>query len=376
MRVLVVATLYYPNIVGGAEISTQLLCETLVKRGHIVHVLTTCKGKTFSAIVNGVTVVYINQKNIYWKYPDREKSIFSKLLYHTLDIYNFFYKKEILKIIRNFRPDVINTQNLCGLSTFIWRVAELNNVGVIHTLRDYYLLCPKQTMMSRNLNCSSQCFVCQVYSAPKRILSQRVSAVVGISKYILNRHLEYGFFSNSNHIECISNSIKSRPLGDRESLNRIGYIGRLTKEKGVEVLIQAFKSIKNSDYELVIAGSGTSQYVSYLKALATNARIRFLGQVENESFFPQIDLLVVPSLWGEPFGRVVIEANSFGIPVFASDLGGLPELISDNNRKVYRASSICELASLPKQFFEKQLTFSSEKIHEEAKIGRASCRER
>ncbi|MHB1347692.1 MAG: glycosyltransferase, partial [Candidatus Humimicrobiaceae bacterium] len=74
---------------------------------------------------------------------------------------------------------------------------------------------------------------------------------------------------------------------------------------------------KNKDYENMLE----------LKFSAKN--INFLGFCDISNFLPKIDVLIVPSLWNEPFGRVIIEAYSFGVPVIGSNRGGIPELIED-----------------------------------------------
>lgn len=58
--------------------------------------------------------------------------------------------------------------------------------------------------------------------------------------------------------------------------------------------------------------------------------MEFVGTVKIEKFLPQLNFLIVPSQWNEPFGRVVIEANSYGIPVIASNKGGIPEIVVPN----------------------------------------------
>jgi glycosyltransferase involved in cell wall biosynthesis len=81
---------------------------------------------------------------------------------------------------------------------------------------------------------------------------------------------------------------------------------------------------------LLIAGKGDEKYITYLKDEYKSVNMSFLGVVDINSFFPNIEYLIVPSLWNEPMGRVVLEANSFGIPVIGSNRGGIPEIINEN----------------------------------------------
>lgn len=362
MKLLFVATLYSPNIIGGAEISTQLLCEALVKRGHDVSVITTTKESSYTDKINGVNVHYIQQKNIYWKYPSRDKQSINKLIFHTIDIYNFLYKNELNRIVYSFKPDIIHSQNLCGISTFVWSLAARKKIPIVHTLRDYYLMCPKQSMTKNGKSCNSQCRLCYIYSLPKQKLSSKVNAVVGISRFILNKHLDNGYFKNSVISQCIANSVKLIGAINEEKRYKIGYIGRIAVEKGVELLIEAFIKAGNSKYILEIAGDGAKKYVDYLKIKYSSKNIIFIGSVVADEFYKRIDLLIVPSIWNEPFGRVVIESYSHGIPVFVSNMGGLPELVKEYTGRVFSIKTSNELTSLFIRFFNGRILFDKKQI--------------
>jgi glycosyltransferase involved in cell wall biosynthesis len=109
---------------------------------------------------------------------------------------------------------------------------------------------------------------------------------------------------------------------------KVGYIGMVTPNKGVETLARAAAQLGDAaliDY--VIAGDGSAAYTQKISALFPKGRARFLGWVDPASFYPAIDVLVVPSLWGEPFGRVCIEAFAHGVAVVVARSGALPEII-------------------------------------------------
>jgi glycosyltransferase involved in cell wall biosynthesis len=362
MRLLIVATLYPPYIIGGAEISTQLLVESLMKQGHEVLVVTTTNKPSFTTIINNVNVCFIKHKNIYWKFPSRDKGRFAKFLYHTIDIFNFLYEREIVKIVRDFKPDVIHSQNLCGISTYIWEIAKRLKIPLVHTLRDYYLMCPKQSMSKNGVSCETQCKICKLYSIPKRKLSENVNAVVGISNFILDKHTTNGFFQNASLSVCISNSVQKVGAKNRKKNKIIGYIGRISEEKGVELLMEAFTKANNSGYQLEIAGKGNKSYIQYLVGKYHDKNIKFLGHVVADSFYERVDLLVVPSIWNEPFGRVVIEAYSHGVPVFASNMGGLPELINEFTGRTFSVNKKSELTSLLSDFINDKIVFDQKKI--------------
>ena len=121
-----------------------------------------------------------------------------------------------------------------------------------------------------------------------------------------------------------------RPLKSttREPL-RFGYLGRLHPTKGIELLLRSLINHAGKRWELWIAGRGSSEYETQLKGACTLPNVRYLGFVRSEEFLASVDVLVVPSVWDEPFGMVVIEAYTQGAPVIASCRGGLAEIIEE-----------------------------------------------
>lgn len=231
MRIVIVCTLYPPYILGGAEKSTALLAEGLLKQGHDVFVITT--GQEDDQVkINGINVYRLKNRNIYWRYPQRDKPLLKKAIWHLLDIYNVFYQKSLKRIFTSIHPDIVHTGNLCGLSCCVWKVAKSMDIPIVHTLRDYYLLCPQQTMLKGTKSCDTQCFVCKEYSLVKKAMSEKVDAVVGISKFILSLHKKYGYFKNAKYDCVIPNSVKQEKIGEYVHKSRdVGYIGRLSPER-------------------------------------------------------------------------------------------------------------------------------------------------
>ena len=121
-------------------------------------------------------------------------------------------------------------------------------------------------------------------------------------------------------------------LGIKKDEFVIGFVGRLAKVKGCEYLIKALPYL-DFKYKVIIAGDGSER--EYLESLAENLNVKdrviFLGYVSKpELIYPLFNVLVVPSL-SESFGLSVIEAQAMGIPVIASDINGLREIISSKN---------------------------------------------
>lgn len=327
MKILFFNELYTPFKTGGAEVSTQLLAEGLVQLGHDVMVCTTCN-KNSERYVNGVHVVYIKIKNIYWPYEKKKHSSLLSFIWHIIDINNILYRQAFDNVFHSFKPDVIHTSNLSGFSCYVWKIAFSFKIPIVHTIRDYYLMCLKCTMF-KNLECNSQCKECRLFSYVKKRLSHNVNAVVGISKFVLNKHLQNKYFTNAKIKSVINNPVGNGAVSNWKKVKtgNIGYIGSISSSKGVDLLVKAFSSIKSNEYKLLIAGNGNNEYIKYLKSLSNKDNIEFVGFVRSTDFFKNIDLLVVPSQWQEPFGRVVIEAISNGIPVIASKKGGITEIL-------------------------------------------------
>lgn len=360
MKILIFNTLYSPYSVGGAEKSVQVLAEGLVKYGNEVTVVSTTPEVDFDNILEGVKVYYVNNENVYWGFDNEENYSIKKTLWHTIDSYNLFIKKKIERIIKVVNPDIVHTNNVSGFSISIWDVVSKLNIKLVHTLRDYHLLCPKVTMYNGNNNCESQCLSCKIFSIPKKSTSSKVDAVVGISEFILEKHLTNNYFKNSIINTVIGNEVTVNVEPSKTiDTNRIvfGFIGQINKSKGVEILLDTFSKLnKNKNWKLLIAGKGNENYINNLKTIYGNYNIEFIGVVNSSFFYSKIDILVVPSLWNEPFGRVVVEGIKHNKYVLASARGGIIELLKnedtfnpDNNDLFDKINNILINKTIPEQ---------------------------
>lgn len=327
MKVMIVNSLYYPNIIGGAEKSIQIIAENLKKFG-IIPVVVSISDKEKIDYINGVKVYYIHHSNLYWSYYSKKKKTVLKLFWHLLSLYNFIILKKIKRIIEKENPDIVHTNNLSEFSVGIWRVFKKKKIPVIHTLRDYSLLCPRATLFRRGDNCRKKLLACKLISAFRRFLSTYVDVVVGNSYFILKEHINSGFFKNSLQY-VIYNSLESEKiyLKQKTANNlKFGFIGILSYHKGIELLLKVFKEINVGN--LYVFGKGiTLEYENYLKDNYKSNKITFHGFVKTEEAFKMMDVLIVPSLWNDPLPRVIYEAYSYGVPVIGSNRGGIPEIV-------------------------------------------------
>lgn len=339
MKVCFINSFYAPEEVGGAERSVRTLAEALVQGGH--EALVVCNGRTReSTRIAGVRVERLPIQNLYHPLDAGGKSALSKMLWHTVDSYNPMNDRLVRELLAGFRPDVLHTNTLAGLSVRVWGIAKALGLPIVHTLRDYYLVCPNTAMYKNQEPCGAgRCASCRMLSTPRISATKDVAAVVGNSRFILDKHLAHGCFAQASH-HVIYNAYQPpapvqvrAPLAGKPAI-AIGYIGRLARTKGVEMLIQAYLAIRREradlPLKLVVAGRGDADYEQSLRDMAAvDSTITFLGQVKPEAFYEQVDFPVVPSLWDEPLARVLFESFAHGLPVIASTTGGSPELIRD-----------------------------------------------
>ena len=354
MKILYVNTLYFPDEVGGAERSVRLLAEAMATNGHEVRVLS-LGDQNSSSEKNGVSLVYSKIRNIY--HPFRGEGgggMLQKLLWHSIDSFNFVVMNELGKVLDEFRPDVVHSNNISGFSVAVWQAAKSRGIPVVHTLRDYYLLCPRASMFKNGSPCKpTRCVDCKVLSQPKQWASKKVNFVVGNSSYILGEHVDRGYFPAAqksvifNAYETTSEIV---PAHARPSIPVFGYIGRLDETKGLEYLIRSFRKAFQPGANLaslLIAGQGDESYVSYLKEIASDASVKFLGRVKPDEFYPLIHYTVLPALWAEPLARVLFESFVHGVPVIATRSGGTPEVVIEGvTGHLVEPGAVDELASV------------------------------
>lgn len=144
---------------------------------------------------------------------------------------------------------------------------------------------------------------------------------------------------------------------------RFAYVGTIRRPKGVHVLVRAFRRLRDRHATLEIIGDVDSdpEYFHELYELAAgDDRIRFAGGIPNERIperLERIDVQVVPSLWYENAPLTIYSAQAAGVPVVASDLGGMSEVVShEHNGLLFRCGDVADLAkSLRRLASEPQL---------------------
>ncbi|CAI2410780.1 lipopolysaccharide 1,2-N-acetylglucosaminetransferase [Serratia proteamaculans] len=330
MRVMIVNTLYYPYKIGGAEVSVQLLAEELVRKGHQVRVICLhSENKKKKDHVNGVDVIYVPLKNIYWPFGDDTKGKIKRLLWHIIDSYNIFMASSLSKEIDDFNPDVVHTNNIAGFSAAIWRAIKKKNKKLVHTTRDYYLFHPNSTMFSQDKNMDPEEYSVKFWSFGKKLASRYVDTYIGISDFIRNFHIENGFFTNATS-DYIYNAVEKTPVEEIKSTElRFGFIGRLTRDKGFDIYCQLVDRFREQHPNAIFYAAGRfikSEEGEVLEALANKKGINLLGFIPSDKFLSLVDVVVLPIKWREPFGRVVLESVLANKIVLTNAVGGVSEL--------------------------------------------------
>lgn len=337
-RVLHLSSLYPPHIVGGAERSVSMLAEAQAAAGWQVAAACLTPGDAQEEELGGVSVFRMPHGNDFWIEDWAQHGQRAREWAKFKQQANFAIERRFGAVIDRFRPDIINTHSLVDISTRVWRAAKARGVPVVHTLRDFDLLCAASSMYRDETGpCTHRHLKCRILTFTKQFDQRLVSAVTAVGSEVLRRHLDYGFFKQvpDRLRRVIWNTAQVAGIGpdyvrpQRSGVMTFGYLGRISPEKGVDVLLKAARLLPRDRWRLVIAGSALGDLAPYEK-LAEGLPVDFIGFATPKALFEQIDTLVTPSLWAEPLGRTVIEAYYAGVPVIGARSGGVAEIIADD----------------------------------------------
>lgn len=338
MRLLFLNTLYAPHIGGGAELVLRTQVEALAERGHEVTVLTIGPQRELRETQEGgVRIIRIPYQNRYFHLCKTSPPLHERLLWHCNDRNNERAARFVRDIARRIEPDIACCHNLAGWSISAWRELRALDIPIVQVLHDQYLHCTKSTRFRGGHNCTSPCLDCRLLRLGHARASSQLTAVVGVSRFILDTLCASGLFDDVPVREVIYNAspgglpplTRTRPPGSETPL-RFGFIGNLSESKGIGYLLEEVSSSRLTGFELLVAGRGKEEYESHLRwRYASDERIRFLGFVKPQAFFDSIDVMIAPSLWHDTLPSVVFESLGYGVPVIAARRGGIPEMVSE-----------------------------------------------
>lgn len=331
---------------GGAEVSFFETAKLLESKGHKV---------VFFSMKHPD-----NSPSPYEKYfvsrVDYEGggSIFSKIKAAGRLLYSFEAKAKIEKLIKEERPDIVHLNNIHHqISPSILHTFKKWNLPVVMTLRDYKIVCPTYSMLANGKPCEKckggRYYWCSINKCTKNSYAKSLVSVVEMylhhkilhiydlidvfispSKFLKEKLEEMGF---KKKVVYLPNFIDAEDceLEYKYTQKTICYFGRLSKEKGLFTLLDTMKGI---DVKLKIIGDGSLKECLRLKVKSENSdNVYFLGHKVGEELKNEIKnsmVVVFPSEWYENNPRTVLESFALGKPVVGARIGGIPELVKDN----------------------------------------------
>lgn len=324
MKYLLIHSLYEPHQRGGAEIVVAAVVRGLVERGHHVTVITADRRSTVD-VLNGVTIHRLAPANIFSFLDLGLRPMWQRLIWHVIDMFNDLQSWRIYRIIRQERPDVILTHNLKGLGYQVPLLIRSLGVRHIHTVHDMQLLHPSG-LLSDGAGVATR-----IYQAVCRWLFGSPAVVIFPSVYLRDVYQQHGFFPQSDR-RVLANplpyEIPALPESSAHPFTVL-YLGQVEAYKGIYRLIDTFRE-SGGTARLWVVGDGHDLASARARA-AGDDRIIFWGRLSHEQMeeqiWPEVDVLVNPSLTPESFGLVVIEAYAHGVPVIAHRIGALAELV-------------------------------------------------
>lgn len=349
MRILMVNETF--EFAGGAEQYLVDICIGLAKLGHKVGVV---YGKRTQNSKLKVPCLPAGRQNCNLK----PKTFFVE----NLD------GGKILEVVETFNPDVINLQNVFDPRLYEALVRVKPTLRFVHDHKTY---CPGTAKLWFNSNkicplpvsgrcafyayrehCASRYplkLALEILKRPPLLAAlNKLDCVLCNSRYVKNQLVLNGVARDKVVVNPLFPGGCLHPTGEGES-PEILFVGRIFVEKGVEYLLRACAQIP-APWALKIVGEGWDlERVKKISCeLGIASKVEFLGWQPREKlgeYYAHCRLLVIPSVWPEPFGMIGLEALSFGKPVVAFNVGGIPDWLKDQEAGfLVKRADIDELA--------------------------------
>jgi glycosyltransferase involved in cell wall biosynthesis len=302
MKIVLIVNLFPPKWLAGTEIATYNIAKYLSKKGNDIHVITFCDKRS----------------------PKKEKM--DNFFIHRVDVkkirilgvLHFWF--QILLVIKKINPEIIHVQSISA---------------AIPGLLSKFLLRKPYIIWAQGSDVYLPDRLTKVIS---KIVLKNASIVIALSEDMKSKMTN---ICEKDKIIILQNGIEPEKFRDfkREPNNNIKktilFVGTLRSVKGVNYLIEAMAiiSTKLSTIDLLIVGDGPerAKLETLVKELNLQNCTHFEGKVSNEKipeYMERADLFVLPSL-SESFGIVNLEAMASGLPIVATNVGGLPEVVKN-----------------------------------------------
>lgn len=305
------------------------------------------------SVVKGITDLLIQRgEYVYsWHRSNSElgDGLSGKMKAFIWGIYSTSAARAMAGIIKQENPDVVHAHNLFPLfSPSVTAVCRRNRIPVVYHCHSYLLTCPttfhfqkgklcERCMGGREYwcilkNCRANIFESIAYALRNaiarrlRLFSDNVTFLIALSEFAKRRLVNAGF--RESQIVVLPNMVRvpERAIDSADG-EYVAFSGRFSPEKGMDTLLMASTLLPHLSVRL--AGDGPLLSKLIAKAPQNVSFVGWLNRIQLASFYEKARFVVVPSIWSEVFGMVAIEAMSYGLPVVASRLGGLAEIVKD-----------------------------------------------
>ena len=361
LRFLMVSTHFPPLHLGGDAIFVDYLSRELIKRGHEVDVLHSpaayelLRKRTAAppakALEGGPTVHHFTSR----------LGRMSPLMALTLGRWSQA-ERALRQLADRLKPDVVHWHNTRG---FIGRPFPIAGALSLYTVHDYTPVCPRSTLLRPSMRVCEEPVLCTVCcmrwrkppqlwrTGGRRVLRYHPDLkLLSPSEFVAKQLAEDGVTVHRVLRGFVPDLAQTYGLS--ESVDEsIVYLGLLEKHKGVEVLLDAFIRTRNEQgFRLRILGEGTLRTKLRLTANQSGVSDRvetpgFLPRKEVEQLRRNAVAQIVPSTWYENAPSTALEAYSLGVPVVASDIGGLPEIVDASaGSKIFRPGDSRQLGEI------------------------------
>ena len=371
MKILLANNFYYNR--GGDCTYLFSLKSLLERKGHKVAVFSMRHPENIESEYSNYFISYINYAE-----EIKNKNLYSGVKVLSRSIYSVEAKKNIERLIKDEKPDIVHLNNIRHhLTPSIIYTIKKYNLPIVWTLHDYQLICPNISFLSHGricelckkrkyfwppiVKCKKNSFLASAMAAIEHTV-QMISGVYNLidayicpSNFLKDKFAEYGF--EENKLYYLNNFIDNISINETEGQGKYYlYIGRLSEEKGIKTLIDA--AVKVNSHKLKIAGDGPlkEELIAYTKSKKADNHVEFLGHKNREevsNLLKKCKFLVIPSEWYENCPYSVLEAFACGKPVIGARIGGIPEMVKDYNTGLtFEPGNMDELISKIKYFID------------------------
>ncbi len=358
MKIALINNLYKPFNRGGAETVVELMAEGLNQAGHQVFIITTKPYfKKFSIFNFQFSIYHIN--SLYYYLHKTPK--FLRIFWHVIDMLDLGSYWQVKSILKKEKPDMVITHNLKGVGYLIPLAVKQLKIKHCHYLHDIQLIHPSGLMICGQEE-KINTWWAKMYQAICRRLFDSPEVVLSPSRWLLNFHEQKKFFPLSKKVVLANPTspqtlsllrrgqparfaLRSKAGGGevkREKPFCFLFVGQIEYHKGILLLLDAFKNLEEKNCELLIVGTG-SLLDEAQKLARENNKIKFLGWKNIDEMWQSAHCLIVPSLCYENSPTVIIKALVAGLPIIASDLGGVQELLVDGGGILFKPGDMVEL---------------------------------